>query len=94
MERPRSGIIKPLQLHSNIFLSRLIVKRSGEYAHRGDYHIHPEKDWPYLPVLSTEDGLGAQFLNSCSRDQVVYDMAVAKACWSMNIVRRVIRSAA
>ena len=50
------------------------MKRSGEYAHRGDYHIHPEKDWPYLPVYLQKMALARKFLNSCSRDQVIYDM--------------------
>lgn len=49
-------------------------KRFGEYAHRGDYHIHPEKDWPYLPVYLEKMALARRFLNSCSSDQVIYDM--------------------
>ncbi len=50
------------------------MKRSGEYAHRGDYHIHPEKDWPYLPVYLEKMKVARKFLNSCSKDQVIYDM--------------------
>lgn len=49
-------------------------KRSGEYAHRGDYHIHPEKDWPYLPVYLEKMAIARRFLDSCSADQVIYDM--------------------
>lgn len=49
-------------------------KRFGEYAHRGDYHIHPEKDWPYLPVYLEKMALARKFLNSCSKDRVIYDM--------------------
>ena len=49
-------------------------KRFGEYAHRGDYHINPEKDWPYLPVYLEKMGLARKFLNSCSTNQVIYDM--------------------
>ncbi len=49
-------------------------QRSGEYAHRGDYHIHPEKDWPYLPVYLEKIALARKFLNACSTDQVIYDM--------------------
>ncbi len=49
-------------------------KRFGEYAHRGDYHIHPEKDWPYLPVYLEKMARARQFLDSCSTDQMIYDM--------------------
>lgn len=49
-------------------------KRFGEYAHRGDYHIHPEKDWPYLPVYLEKMALARRFLRSCTPDQVIYDM--------------------
>lgn len=48
--------------------------RFGEYAHRGDYHIHPEKDWPYLPVYLEKMALARKFLDTCSRDHVIYDM--------------------
>jgi len=49
-------------------------KRFGEYAHRGDYHINPEKDWPYLPVYLEKMAMARKFLNACSTDQVIYDM--------------------
>jgi predicted SAM-dependent methyltransferase len=49
-------------------------KRSGEYAQRGDYHITPEKDWPYLPVYLAKMDLAHYFLNQCSQQEIIYDM--------------------
>jgi predicted SAM-dependent methyltransferase len=49
-------------------------RRFGEYAHRGDYHVHPEKDWPYLPVYLEKMAIARRFLNACRSDQVIYDM--------------------
>ncbi len=49
-------------------------KRFGEYAHRGDYHVHPEKDWPYLPVYLEKMAMARRFLDSCSPQDVIYDM--------------------
>ena len=49
-------------------------KRFGEYAHRGDYHVHPEKDWPYLPVYLQKMAIARRFLDACRPDQVIYDM--------------------
>ncbi len=48
--------------------------RFGEYAHRGDYHINPEKDWPYLPVYLEKMAIARRFLSSCQPGQVIYDM--------------------
>jgi predicted SAM-dependent methyltransferase len=49
-------------------------RRFGEYAHRGDYHINPEKDWPYLPVYLEKMSLARGFLNTCRPDDIIYDM--------------------
>lgn len=49
-------------------------KRFGEYAHRGDYHINPEKDWPYLPVYLEKMAMARQFLSACRPGDVIYDM--------------------
>jgi len=49
-------------------------KRYGEYAHRGDYHVHPEKDWPYLPVYLEKMAMARRFLNTLDPKQVIYDM--------------------
>ncbi len=49
-------------------------KRFGEYAHRGDYHVHPEKDWPYLPVYLEKMAIARRFLDACRPDQAIYDM--------------------
>lgn len=49
-------------------------KRTGEYADRGDYHLHLRKDWPYLPVYLEKMSLARRFLNTCSPQQVIYDM--------------------
>ncbi|MGZ6347089.1 MAG: class I SAM-dependent methyltransferase [Anaerolineales bacterium] len=49
-------------------------KRFGEYAHRGDYHINPEKDWPYLPVYLEKMAVARKFLDACPPSQVIYDM--------------------
>ncbi len=49
-------------------------KRFGEYAHRGDYHVHPEKDWPYLPVYLEKMAMARRFLDSCSPQDIIYDM--------------------
>jgi predicted SAM-dependent methyltransferase len=49
-------------------------KRFGEYAHRGDYHVNPEKDWPYLPVYLEKMSLARQFLNTCQPGDIIYDM--------------------
>lgn len=50
------------------------MKRSGEYAQRGDYHIHPEKNWRYLPVYLEKMKLARGFLDACSKNNVIYDM--------------------
>lgn len=50
------------------------MKRSGEYAQRGDYHITPEKDWPYLPVYLEKMKLARSFLDACPKNDVIYDM--------------------
>ena len=49
-------------------------KRFGEYADRGDYHINPPKDWPYLPVYLEKMVTARKFLGACKPDEVVYDM--------------------
>src|SRR5574341_320478 len=49
-------------------------KRFGEYAHRGDYHVHPEKDWPYLPVYLEKMAIARRFLDACQPDEIIYDM--------------------
>ncbi len=49
-------------------------KRFGEYAHRGDYHINPEKDWPYLPVYLEKMAMARKFLDDCKSDEVIFDM--------------------
>ncbi len=50
------------------------MKRSGEYADRGDYHVHLRKDWPYLPVYLEKMRLAHKFLNGCDRSVSIYDM--------------------
>jgi 2-polyprenyl-3-methyl-5-hydroxy-6-metoxy-1,4-benzoquinol methylase len=50
------------------------MKRTGEYAQRGDYHITLEKDWPYLPVYLEKIKRAHTFLDACSKDEVIYDM--------------------
>ena len=50
------------------------MNRTGEYAQRGDYHITLEKDWPYLPVYLEKIKRAHTFLDSCSKDEVIYDM--------------------
>ena len=50
------------------------MKRSGEYAQRGDYHVNLKKDWPYLPVYLEKMKMAHAFLDNCSREDVVYDM--------------------
>jgi len=49
-------------------------KRFGEYAQRGDYHVHPERDWPYLPVYLEKMAMARRFLDSCSPQDIIYDM--------------------
>lgn len=49
-------------------------KRYGEYAHRGDYHIHPEQDWPYLPVYLEKLAVARKFLSGLQPGQIIYDM--------------------
>jgi len=50
------------------------MNRTGEYAQRGDYHITLEKDWPYLPVYLEKIKRAHTFLDSCSKDEIIYDM--------------------
>jgi predicted SAM-dependent methyltransferase len=50
------------------------VKRSGEYAARGNYHVHPRKDWPYLPVYLAKMTLAHSFLDGCDKNASIYDM--------------------
>jgi len=50
------------------------VKRSGEYAQRGDYHVNLRKDWPYLPVYLEKMELAHRFLDGCDKSAVIYDM--------------------
>jgi SAM-dependent methyltransferase len=49
-------------------------KRFGEYAHRGDYHVNPEKDWPYLPVYLEKMSIARDFLDACKPGDTIYDM--------------------
>jgi predicted SAM-dependent methyltransferase len=53
---------------------RTLVKRSGEYAQRGDYHINLRKDWPYLPVYLEKMRLARQYLDGRDRSALIYDM--------------------
>ena len=50
------------------------MKRSGEYADRGDYHVHLRKDWPYLPVYLEKMTLAHKFLDGCDKSASIYDM--------------------
>lgn len=50
------------------------MKRTGEYAQRGDYHIELSDDWPYLPVYLEKIKLAHAFLDGCSKNDVIYDM--------------------
>ena len=38
-------------------------KRFDEYADRGDDHINPPKDWPYLPVYLEKMVIARKFFN-------------------------------
>ena len=50
------------------------MKRTGEYARRGDYHVNPERNWPYLPVYLEKMKMARAFLDGCSNRDVIYDM--------------------
>ena len=50
------------------------MRRFGEYAQRGDYHVNPHEDWPYLPVYLEKMKMAHAFLDSCAKDEVIYDM--------------------
>ena len=50
------------------------MKRSGEYADRGDYHVNLRKDWPYLPVYLEKMRLAHTFLDGCDKSASIYDM--------------------
>lgn len=48
--------------------------RLGEYEERGDYHLHLDPSWPYLPVYLAKMDTLRRFLRTIPKDALIYDM--------------------
>jgi len=51
-----------------------MVERSGEYLAKGDYHLHLDPKWPYLPVYLEKMKYVRGHLDACAGDTRIIDI--------------------
>jgi len=50
------------------------IKRAAEYCEKGDYHIHLDSSWPYLPVYLEKMTYVKKLLNQYGKNKKIIDL--------------------